>query len=96
VQEKLPEQAGALDETQRRFLGRLGSLLSEGMDGEAVHQAIYEAAGSFESAKPGDLFEAIYVTLLGKPRGPRAGWFIAVLGPLFCKRRFEEAAGGLA
>ena len=61
------------------------------MDGTAVHEAIYETAGSIEDAKPGDLFQAIYVTLLGKARGPRAGWFIALLGPTFCRERFLEA-----
>ncbi len=94
VQEKLPEEAKSLDESQRRFLGRLGARLVDGMDGEAVHQAIYETAGGFEGVKPGELFQAIYLSLLGKPRGPRAGWFVALLGSLFCKRRFEEAAGG--
>ncbi|NIM01513.1 MAG: lysine--tRNA ligase [Acidobacteria bacterium] len=94
VQETLPEAAASLDETQRRFLGRLGTRLVDGMEGEQVHQAIYETAEEFAGTKPGDLFQAIYLSLLGKPRGPRAGWFIALLGPLFCKRRFEEAAGG--
>jgi lysyl-tRNA synthetase class 1 len=94
VQKKLPEEARNLDESQRRFLGRLGVRLVDGMDGEAVHQVIYETAGGFEDVKPADLFKAIYLSLLGKPRGPRAGWFIALLGSLFCKRRFEEAAGG--
>ena len=32
--------------------------------------------------------------LLGKIRGPRAGSFIAILGPEFCARRFAEAAEG--
>lgn len=94
VQEKLPQEAKGLDETQRLFLAGLGARLSDGMEGEAVHQAIWETAGEFEGAKPGELFKAIYLALLGKPRGPRAGWFIALLGSLFCKRRFEEAAGG--
>jgi len=94
VQEKLPQAAKSLDDTQRRFLSGLSSRLVEGMEGEAIHQAIYETAGEFEDTKPGHLFQAIYLSLLGKPRGPRAGWFIAVLGALFCQRRFEEAAGG--
>jgi len=96
VQEKLPAEATSLDETQRRFLSGLAARLVDGMEGEAVHQAIYETAGEISDAKPAKLFQAIYLSLLGKPRGPRAGWFIALLGTLFCKRRFEQAAGGQA
>ncbi len=96
VQAQLPEQARQLDESQRRFLGRLGQRLTEGMDGEQVHEVIYETAGTLDGVPAGDLFKAIYLALLGKPRGPRAGWFVALLGPLFCKERFEEAAGGLS
>lgn len=96
VQEELPPEAKSLDEAQREFLGKLSTRLVDGMEGEAVHQAIYQTVGDFPDAKPAELFPAIYLSLLGKPRGPRAGWFIALLGPLFCKQRFEEAAGGQA
>ena len=96
VQENLPREALDLDESQRLFLSRLSARLVDGMDGEAVHQAIYDTAGQFEEKRPSELFRAIYLALLGKPRGPRAGWFIALLGSLFCKQRFEEAAGGQA
>ena len=51
-----------------------------------------ELAKECPAAKPAELFQAIYVALLGKPRGPRAGAFIAALGPGFCARRFAEAA----
>ena len=40
-----------------------------------------------------ELFQAIYLALLGKPRGPRAGWFVAALGAECCAARFREAAG---
>jgi lysyl-tRNA synthetase class 1 len=101
VQDRLPAQADELDRDQRAFLGALANALDEGqqgqesMDGEAVHRAIWELAGRSESVKPAKLFEAIYVSLLGKTRGPRAGWFIAMLGPEACAARFREAAGGL-
>jgi len=96
VQESLPEAASDLDAAQRGFLARLGSQLIEGLSGEQVHDMIYETANQFDEVKPSQLFQAIYLALLGKPRGPRAGEFIALLGPLFCRRRFEEAAGDQA
>ena len=59
-----------------------------------MHDLIYALADEFEKTKPAALFQAIYRALLGKPRGPRAGWFITLLGPDFCAARFKEAAGG--
>jgi lysyl-tRNA synthetase class 1 len=94
VRDSMPAEAKALSEEQRAFLGRLGSGLDDGMDGEAVHRLIYEIAGQFDKARVAGLFQAIYLSLLGKPRGPRAGWFIALLGPAFCAGRFREASGG--
>ena len=51
------------------------------MDGEAVHKLVYEIAGQVTDARPAELFQAIYLVLLGKPRGPRAGSFITVDKP---------------
>lgn len=94
VQEDLPAVAADLTEEQRSFLGQLSRRLSEGMNGQAIHELVYELAGDFSSTRPAELFRAIYLSLLGKPRGPRAGRFLAVLGPTFCARRFSEAACG--
>ncbi len=94
VQERLPNEAAGLTGDQRRFLSGLATGLTDGMDGAAVHDLIYNIAAGFESTPPAELFQAIYFALLGKARGPRAGSFIAILGPGFCARRFAEAAGG--
>jgi len=92
VQSRLPEQARGLDEAQRRFLAELGDGLRPSMDGQAIHDLIHELAGRIEGATAGELFQAIYLSLLGKPRGPRAGWFVSALGVEFCAGRFKEAA----
>ena len=94
VRDRLPREASELSPEQRRFLGRLAERLRPGMDGSEIHDLIYELAGSFEGSPPATLFTAIYLVLLGKPRGPRAGAFLAVLGPEFCADRFREASGG--
>ncbi len=87
----LPPAAAALDDDRRAFLERLAGALHEGQSAEEIHQAIYAAAAG-SPRKPADLFEAIYLALLGRARGPRAGWFIALLGPAWCAGRFREAA----
>jgi lysyl-tRNA synthetase, class I len=92
VRESLPDETGTLSAEQRRFLARLAERLEPGLSGEAVHARIYEVAGEFEGVKPAVLFQAIYLALLGKPKGPRAGYFVALLGPAFCAARFREAA----
>ena len=94
VQETLPAAVAELDADQRRFLGRLAGRLGAGMDGEDVHRTIHEVASEFEGVPAGHLFRAVYLALLGKPRGPRAGWFIALLGPEFSADRFREASEG--
>ena len=93
LQPELPSEAAELDAEQRSFLRRLGAELREGMDGDAVNDLIWKVAAGIEGVKPARLFQAIYIALLGKPRGPRAGWFIAAIGPAFCNARFEEASG---
>jgi lysyl-tRNA synthetase class 1 len=92
VKRELPDEAAALSHDQKAFLKRLAETLNEGMDGEAVHLLIYELAKEFPEAKPATLFQALYVALLGKPKGPRAGLFIAALGPGFCAARFASAS----
>jgi lysyl-tRNA synthetase class 1 len=93
VQERLPDEAAGLTDDQRRLLSGLAEGLTDTMDGAAVHDLIYHIAGGFEETPPAELFQAIYLSLLGKARGPRAGSFIAILGSGFCAGRFAEAAG---
>jgi lysyl-tRNA synthetase class 1 len=92
VQSTLPPQAAELSPEQRRFLGSLAGRLREGLDGQGIHDLIWELAKEFEGVRPADLFRAIYLVLLGKPRGPRAGSFIAVVGVELAVRRFNEAS----
>ncbi len=88
----VPSQAALLGPDQRAFLSRLSKSLRPTMDGEAVHLMIYDLAKEFPHTKPAELFQALYVALLGKPKGPRAGLFVAALGAEFCASRFAEAA----
>jgi lysyl-tRNA synthetase class 1 len=92
VKAEVPAETASLAVQQKAFLARLAKTLKDGMDGEAVHLAVYDLAKEFPESKPADLFQALYVALLGKPKGPRAGMFIAALGPAFCAERFAAAA----
>jgi len=92
VKETLPPEALALTPDQKAFLGRLALCLDDRMDGEAIHLLVYELAKEFPGTKPAHLFQALYIALLAKPRGPRAGTFIRALGPRLCADRFREAS----
>jgi lysyl-tRNA synthetase class 1 len=92
VRAALPAEARGLTPDQREFLLRVSEGLRDGMTGDEVHDRIYSLAPSFPGTPPAELFRAIYLSLLGKPRGPRAGWFVAMLGPRWSAARFQEAA----
>jgi lysyl-tRNA synthetase, class I len=57
---------------------------------EALHNAIFEAAKA-SGVDPKEAFRALYLSLIGKPKGPRAGYFLASLSRPFVIRRFAEA-----
>jgi lysyl-tRNA synthetase, class I len=89
----LPDTANALDAEQRRALAALADALSEAAawDGEAVQAAIFEAARG-EGLPAGRAFAALYLSFLGQPSGPRAGWLLASLPPEFVVERLRAAS----
>ena len=91
VRSTLPQEVAELTVQQRGFLRKLAEGLRPGMSGDEIHTAIYDAAKEEEGVKPGELFRAVYISLLGKERGPRAGGFIESLGIDWCTGRFREA-----
>jgi lysyl-tRNA synthetase class 1 len=96
VQQVVPPAVAQLTAEQRRLLGLLAQRLEQTRDPEATHNLIHEMGRESLGGSPAALFEAIYVSLLGKPRGPRAGWFIALLGVELCRARFEEVAASVS
>jgi lysyl-tRNA synthetase, class I len=96
VRETLPADAvGALDDDQRRYLGALGdaALSAEAMpaSGEAWQDLIFSVAGEVGLAN-GKAFAALYAAFLGRTNGPRAGWLLASLDPIFVTDRLRAAA----
>ncbi|HIH40715.1 MAG TPA: lysine--tRNA ligase [Halobacteria archaeon] len=91
VQETIPESALSLDKDLKEGLKRISERLSDELSGEDIHNIIYQAAEDV-GIKVSRLFEAIYIALLDKKSGPRAGLFIKTVGIDFVKRRFKEVA----
>jgi lysyl-tRNA synthetase class 1 len=93
LQAALPPGASSLTPGQKKFLSEAASRLRPGMDAETIHQTVYSLASEIPALKPAEAFQAVYLALLGKPRGPRVGWFLAFLDHDFVVARFREAAG---
>ncbi len=91
VQAAIPtEELKALSEPQQEALKLLAQELQAGANLSAAdwHDKIYEIASN-ANTEPKEVFKAIYIALLGKPSGPRAGWLLASLKPEFLMDRFE-------
>jgi lysyl-tRNA synthetase class 1 len=95
--DRLPPEADALDRDQRAFLSRLAdTAAAERLDGGDAWQAAIFATAIDTGLPTGRAFEAIYLSFLGRPNGPRAGWLLATLDPSFVRGRLVEAAGAAA
>ena len=89
----LPAEAAELTPPQKDFLRKVAGRIEKGMTAEAIHERVYSTAGEVERLKPAEAFQAIYLALLGTRRGPRVGWFLAILDHDWVIRRLQEAAG---
>lgn len=87
----LPAAAKELSAQQRELLRRVGTLLTDGQGPEDLQAAVY-TVGRELGLSSKDAFAAVYLALIGKPHGPRAGWLLASLDRDFARRRLEEAA----
>jgi len=94
LQSALPtEELKSLSEVQKKALKLLAQELQEGktLSADEWHNKIYEVA-SATNVEAKEIFKAIYIALLKKPSGPRAGWLLASLDAEFIRERFESAA----
>ena len=91
LQPQLPAAARSLSPPQRAALAALAASLKPDWSGEQIHKLIYDLAQ--EHGLPAtEIFSAAYLALLGKPRGPRLGMFLALLDREFVVARLKQAA----
>jgi lysyl-tRNA synthetase class 1 len=89
----VPEEVAGLEADQRSYL----AALAEAADGErpgsgdAWQGLIFRVAGESGLAS-GRAFGALYAAFLGRSNGPRAGWLLASLEPVFVLERLRAAA----
>lgn len=91
VQKSLPDNAKKLPEEQRKFLNRVAKELDKKWNPEDFQINLYEWAKELGLPSK-DAFSALYLSLIGKNHGPKAGWLILSLDKEFVKSRFIEAS----
>lgn len=96
IKENLPEEVANLSDIQKTALKEVLKYVESApvgedgtFDGQAMHtelHAIKERTG----IEPRQFFEAIYLSILGKTSGPKAGWFLSVMDKGFLVKRLSE------
>ena len=90
--EALPDEITVLTKEQINFLEavslELGSA-EKNTSGDALQQLLYNSAKNQKSIKVKEAFKAIYISLIGKDYGPRAGWLVEDIGVSRAVSRFQ-------
>lgn len=91
IQKDTPESAKNFNEIQKKALGELVNYIesNQSIDGQAFHTKLHEIKESLQ-IDPKEFFSAIYLSILNKTSGPKAGWFLSVLDRDFLIKRFKE------
>lgn len=97
MQETLPENAKDFSDLQKKALKDILNFIEEKtkggktIDGQEFHTELHEMKARL-GIEPKELFEAIYLSILGKKSGPKAGWFLSVIDTEWLKKRLLEAS----
>ena len=86
------EERVELSGAEKEAVLELADFLSTERAGEEVQNAIFEIART-HGLKPADFFRLLYTILLGMPRGPRLGPYIARVGCRRVAEALRKAAG---
>ena len=93
VQDELPEAADALAADQRSYLSALAdAAAAEPPTSGDGWQTLIFATATASGLEGRRAFSALYLSVLGRPNGPRAGWLLAGLDAAFVLNRLREAA----
>lgn len=79
LQQSLPDVE--LTDKQKVYLSELAKKIENApkdADGAWFHQAIYDLKDK-SGLQPKELFQTLYLVILDKNSGPRAGWFLSIL-----------------
>lgn len=94
IKKEVPEMAKELTDIQKQSLKEVLKFIEGAsmLDGQILHTALHDIKEKTGIA-PKEFFEAIYMSILGKKSGPKAGWFLSVMDKDFLIERLKEVAG---
>ena len=99
VRSELPSEVAEITDDMRAYLRAVAESainLPEAASGEEWQDLLFRTAVRLEMRTNRRSFAAIYVALLGRESGPRAGWLLASLDRAFVVKRLTDAAGATA
>lgn len=90
-EDKIPEVAKNFSARQKEGLAKILEYIKsqDRLDGQELHTKVHDIKKEMR-INPEELFSAIYLSFLGKDRGPKVGWFLSVLDKKFLEKRLEE------
>lgn len=91
VQKELPKVVRKLSDDQKKYLQEVAQALEKDITAEELQTLLYEKAQSMNLPTK-EAFAAIYLSLLGKPNGPKAGFLLLSLEKQFISERFEQVS----
>jgi lysyl-tRNA synthetase class 1 len=93
IQKEAPKETKNFSEIQKSALKKVYEFIeaNEKLDGQILHTTLHDIRKEVDiEAK--EYFSAIYISILGKESGPKAGWFLSVLDREFLLERFKEVS----
>ncbi len=91
IKKQLPAEIERLTDLQKELLKKIAERIDPTKSGEDFQIEIYEL-GKELGLNGKETFQAVYLALIGKDHGPKAGALIQSLDAQFVKKRFEEAS----
>lgn len=88
---EVPEKAKELSDMQKKYLSEVIKIYNDDETAESLQISLYELTKSM-SIPTKDGFAAIYLSLIGKTHGPRAGALLINIGREKVLKRFEEVS----
>jgi lysyl-tRNA synthetase class 1 len=88
---KIPEAAKNFSARQKEGLAKILEYIKsqKKLDGQELHTKVHDIKKEM-GIEPKELFSAIYISFLGKDRGPKVGWFLSVLDRNFLEKRLGD------
>lgn len=91
--ETVPESARNFSDTQKKALRSILTYIKaqKKLGGQELHVQLHEIRKA-SGLEPKDFFSPLYLAILGKESGPKAGWFLSVLDKDFLEKRLEDVS----